>query len=167
MIEAHWNDSITQRQYAYLSASGLVDPQLISDGLAIQPDRVFKLGDPIPNKHSSKTVRRRKSHWRLDSQLADTEPLDEHVNALLRRVTPHKDRLLDLQEHFQFEIVCVCTGGNFSFSTTLEMQRLATACGITFWFDIYPDTGPHEEIMELRDQLNAALSALERSTSDV
>ena len=159
MTEIDWATPATPREYAYLSAEGAADPETITQALGIEPDRIYSLGDPIPNKRGA-TLYRRRSHWRLNSRLDDTEPMERHVNALLRRIVPKRQELLQLQQDFAFSIVCVSLGDNFSFTTDMEMQRLATSCAITFWFDIYPGSETHEIHTELREQLDAALAKL-------
>ena len=156
-----YNNSGTSRDYAYLRATGVNDPSVITERLNIDPDRSYMLGDLMPAKKGRTTLKYRQSLWRLNSQLADTDPLEQHVNTLLSRVVTQRSVLLELQEFFAFQIVCVSTGGNFSFVTSLEMQRLATACGFTFWFDIYPDSEPHEKLQALQEQLDAALDNID------
>ncbi|MEJ6401566.1 DUF4279 domain-containing protein [Yoonia sp. 2307UL14-13] len=160
MTDLPWNYPIKRDQYAYFRAVGATDPNKITEILGIEPDRAYSLGEAYqtPRGH---TLKRRQSLWRYNSTLESEEPLEAHVRAIIRKMYPKRIELLKLQEEFSCQVVCVSLGGNFEFVTTLDMQRQMTALGLTFWFDAYPDFNPHEEITELRSQVQDAISDAE------
>ena len=155
-MELNWDYASNRDQYAYFSATGAADPATITKSLGIDPDRVYAIGDSYKS-HQGHELKRRQSHWRLNSGLDADVPLNDHIHAILGRLMLRRDEVLKLQESFNCQIVCVSFTGNFSFETTLHMQRSMAALGLTFWFDIYPDLNPHEEITELRSQLADAM----------
>lgn len=142
----------TYRHYAYFCARGLEDTAPITSKLGIQPDAFWNMGDAFERR--GHPFKRHLSSWKLNSGLPDTSELDRHIEALLRRLSPHRQALLDLGTTFKLQIVCVeHTLQNFSWELEFENQRLATKLGIGFWIDAYDYSDPHEEMVELREEL--------------
>jgi len=144
----------TDRQYAYFRAIGEDDPAQITRLLGFEPSECWRLGDAFERR--GHTFRRRTSSWTLNSGLQDTEALDLHIDALLRRLGPRRDELLKLRVKFKTQIVCVgYSYQSFSWELDFDAQRTATALGIGFWIDAYSFGDLHEEMVELREQLKA------------
>lgn len=143
----------TNREYAYFCASGLFDPEEITELIGLEPTEFWSAGDQFVRRGHHRT--RRGSHWKLDSKLPDTEPLSDHIEAILNRVSPHRIGLLKASTKAKLQIVCVgYYYQSFSWELKLDSQRLATDLNITFCFDIYNFEDPHEEMVEMREQLN-------------
>lgn len=142
----------TDRQYAYFRAIGEDDPAEITSLLGFEPNESWRLGDVFERRGHS--FRRRSSSWKLNSGLEDTEALDLHIDALLRKLSPHRDELLKVRVKFKTQIVCVGHAyQSFSWELDFDAQRSATALGIGFWIDAYSFGDHHEEMVELREQL--------------
>ena len=66
----------------------------------------------------------------------------------------HRDALRNIRTRFQTQIVCVSyVYQSFSWELDFDAQRQATELGIGFWFASYSFDDPHEEMVELREQL--------------
>lgn len=142
----------TDRQYAYFRAVGEDDPAEIISLLGFEPSECWRLGDVFERRGHS--FRRRSSSWKLNSGLEDTEALDLHIDTLLRRLSPRRDELLKVRVKFKTQIVCVShVYQSFSWELDFDAQRIATALGIGFWIDAYSFGDHHEEMVELREQL--------------
>ncbi|NIA68923.1 DUF4279 domain-containing protein [Pelagibius litoralis] len=142
----------TDREYAYFHAVGRDDPSEITEALGLQPDECWRVGDAFERR--GHTLKRKSSCWRLKSGLEDTQSLDRHVDALLYRLRPHRDALLDIGTRFRTQIVCVSFAyQSFSWALDFEAQKEATSLCIGFWFDTYSFGDFHEEMVELREQL--------------
>lgn len=142
----------SRREYAYFRASGVFDPADMTRCIGVEPSECWAVGDDSVRR--GHTHKRRNSQWSLRSRLEDTEPLDSHVGELLRVLQPRRLGLLEAATMAKLQIVCVGSYSyNFSWEPDFEHQKLATALGIGFWFDIYLYDDPHEEMVALREQL--------------
>ena len=142
----------TDREYAYFRVSGSFDPGEITNLLGMEPSEDWRVGDIFERRGHQ--FARRDSCWKLDSGLNDTHPLDLHLNALIKRLTPHRDGLLKVAEHYLVQFVCVSYAyQSFSWELDIDVQRKATELGIGFWFDAYSFGDHHDEMVELREQL--------------
>lgn len=146
------NSALTGREYAYFAATGFEDPAFVTQALKLDPTKCLRFGEEWTTS-TGQILKRRLSVWNYPSGLPDTEDVGRHIDVILNRLSSRQGALKEVQAHFKTQIVCVSTSGNFSFETTLQQQRLASELGLTFWFDIYPNFDPHEEIQELRSLL--------------
>lgn len=143
----------TDREYAYFRASGLFDPEQITKLIGLEPTECWSVGDEFVRRGHTRI--RRGSHWRLDSKLPDTEPLSDHIEAILNRIAPHRAGLLKASTKVKLQIMCVgYYYQSFSWELNIDHQQLATNLNITFCFDIYNFEDPHEEMVEMREQLD-------------
>ncbi|WP_188584106.1 DUF4279 domain-containing protein [Azorhizobium oxalatiphilum] len=124
------------RAYAYFRVVGDFDPGAITSAIGLAPSEAWARGETF--QRSGRSLIRRADCWRLDSGLAETAPMDDHVAALLRVLAPRRDGLLALPADLRRQIVCI---GHFrqSFSWELDFshQKLATDLGICFWIEAY------------------------------
>ncbi len=142
----------TDRQYAYFRAEGTDEPSWVSSRLDLTPDRCWCLGEPY--ERNGKVFTRRSSVWALDSGLDDTQPLNDHIETLLKRLEPHRNAVLGTGTRFRTQIVCVAyCFESFNWELSFHAQRLATALGISFVIDSYSLGDYHEEIVALREEL--------------
>jgi hypothetical protein len=142
----------TNREYAYFRAVGIFDPADITKAIGLEPTECWSLGDEFVRR--GHTLTRRGSCWKLDSGLDDTNPLGQHVDALLRKLTPRRAGVLEAAPMAKLQIVCVgYYYQSFSWELDFHHQQLATALNIGFWFDTYSFGDYHEEMVELREQV--------------
>ena len=143
----------TDREYAYFQATGVDDPNQISEALKLEPNELWKVGEAFERR--GHTFHRRSSCWKLESGLTDQDALSEHVEALLHVLEPNRDGLLRIRNKFLTQFKCVgFYYQSFSWELDFDLQRRATALGISFWFDTYSFGDHHEEMVELREQLD-------------
>lgn len=90
----------------------------------------------------------------MDSGLLDTESLDSHINALLRKLRPKRDGILRASTLAKLQIVCVgFYYQSFSWEPNFEHQKEITTLGIGLWFDTYSFGDYHEKMVDSREQL--------------
>lgn len=143
----------TDRQYAYFRAVGVGDAKNIDDLMKLDGGESWNVGDDF--ERLNRTYKRKYSCWQLNSGYDDTHRLEVHIEALLTNLDPKLDILNTIRAEYQLQIVCVSHAyQSFSFELPFEQQKWATNLGISFWFDSYNYGDLHEEISELRAQLN-------------
>lgn len=143
----------TDRQYARFVALGMGDPSEITQLLVIEPTESWKVGDKFERKGHS--FERRSSMWLLASGHDDTHSLEDHIEALLRRLGPRRNALLDIATRYDIKISCVSYSyQSYDFELPFGLQRSTTELGVGFRFSAYDYGDQHEEIVELREQLN-------------
>ncbi len=144
----------TDRTYAYFRVVGTDNIDEITKLLNLSPSDAWNLGDPFEkNNH---TFFRRSSCWKLNSGLTDCDSLDAHVDSILKKLRSRREALLTLKTQFKTQIICVSfTYQSFSWELDFDHQRQATALGIGFWFDAYNLGDVHNEVTELRQQVNS------------
>lgn len=141
------------RHYAYFSANGVDDPEDVSHSLDLKPNEIWKLGEAFEIRKLKS--HRRSSNWRLNSGLSDEQPLSAHVEALMIFLEPKRNGLLNIQDRFSTQIVCVAyVYQSFGWDLEFDLLRCPAALRISFLFDFYPMGDHHEEIVALREQLN-------------
>lgn len=134
-------------------ALGMGDPSEITQLLGIEPTESWKVGDKYERRGHS--FKRRGSMWLLKSGFDDTHSLEDHIEALLRKLEPHRNELLDIGTRYSTKISCVAyVYQSFGLELPFDFQRRATELGIGFSFSGYSFGDLHEEIAELREELN-------------
>ncbi len=143
----------TDREYAYFRATGTDNVSEISKKLGLEPDEAWNVGDNFERRGHQ--FKRRTGSWEIGSGLDDQLDLDAHIDALLWKLTKHQPALLEIGTRFKTQIVCVSYNWqSFSWELTLEHQKSAASLGISFLIDAYSYGDHHEEMVELREQLN-------------
>lgn len=143
----------TDREYAYFRAIGSFNPEDVTKALSIEPNESWSTGDKFERR--GHVFRRRGSNWKLDSGHLDTEELELHISTLLNKLRRHRNGLLHISTFAQIQFVCVGHYyQSFSFELNFEHQKELTALGIGLWFDTYSSGDQHEQMVELREQLN-------------
>ncbi len=129
------------------------DPAEITELLGIEPHESWKVGDKCERRGHSLT--RRSSRWSITSGFDDTHPLEVHIEALLKKLEPHRNALLDIGTRYHMKITCVAYAyQSFGLELPFDLQRRATELGVGFSFTGYSFGDFHEEILELREELN-------------
>jgi hypothetical protein len=140
------------RQYAYLRITGSGPAEEITNTLGVQPDEIWSEGDPW--EHNPAYKKRYYTSWKLNSGLDEVANLNDHIGALLTRISHKREALLSLATKYTVKVVCVSyTLQNFSFELDFEHQKMLTDFGLRLWFDAYSFEDTHELVAELRQQL--------------
>lgn len=88
----------------------------------------------------------REAVWILESGVADSLPLNDHVDSILADLEQRRDELKGLQEHCYFELWCAFASDDGQGSFVLEaqhMQRLADL-NIDLIVSLYPPEASSE-----------------------
>ncbi|MEO0982814.1 MAG: DUF4279 domain-containing protein [Pseudomonadota bacterium] len=145
----------TDRQYAYFALTGVADTTDIDDVLGLKAFDQWNVGEAFEKR--GRMMRRRSSFWRLSSGLADTQPLEKHIEALLSLLEPKQEALLKLSTSFDARLSCVSYHyQSFGFDLPFDIQRRATSLGVRLSFAAYSFGDIHEEIVALREQTERA-----------
>ena len=148
------NDPHIYRQYAYLSIKGYGPSESITKIIGIQPDEDWSEGDSWERECVPAGTLRNFTSWRLNSGLAETEDLNEHIRTLLVRLIRKRKSILSLQTDYSVKVVCVSFNLQaFSFELDFELQKELVQLGLRIWFDAYFNQDPHELISDLKQQL--------------
>jgi len=141
----------TYRQYAYLGIQGKGPSQKISDALGLEPDEEYSEGDDWRTQEPHK--KRWLTNWKLNSGVLETEDLNIHVGAILRRLRSRELALQSLTGDYDVRIVLVSFNRQcFSFELDFQRQRRLTQLGIRTWFDAYIDQDVHKLMFDLGTQ---------------
>lgn len=156
----------TYRQYAYLGIQGKGPAQAITDVLGVDPDDEWSEGDPWQSKGPHK--KRWFTNWKLNSGIPETEDLNIHVEAILRRLLTRELALQSLNGDYDVRMVFVSHNLQcFSFELDFQHQRRLTQLGIRTWFDAYIDEDVHKLMFDLRSRYGRDVFDEARDGSDV
>src|SRR5689334_2045498 len=90
--------SIVDETRLYLSVGGFgPDPAVVSELLDLTPTFAGVAGEPLPNRPS---MRRRHGRWEFASPLARSEPVAEHLAALLPTLEQRAVKVHELLARF-------------------------------------------------------------------
>ncbi len=141
----------TYRQYAYLGIQGKGPSNQITNALGIEPDEEWSEGDAWQTKGPHK--KRWFTNWKLNSGVLETEDLNTHVDAILRRLRTRELALQSLTGDYDVRVVMVSYNLQcFSFELDFQHQRRLTQLGVRTWFDAYIDEDVHRLMFDLRAQ---------------
>lgn len=110
----------------------------ISKTLEVQPTDSWIKGDSIPNRKGN--IRRKQSTWAYKSTADPTEPIERHVDSLLKTFESRKDILKKYSKDYYTEITLViyeyehCNPG---FVLENKMLNKISEWGLTLDVDIY------------------------------
>ena len=144
-------DTLEREHHDYFSVSFRIinnnlDPLKLTELLGIKPDRAHKNGDPNTGiAKSGKIIHYapfRTGLWSIDSNLDKYCRLHEHFIHLLKRLEPHKDKLVELyKDGFDLDFFCgyFFTNANQpGFALTNEILVKMGALGIKLNICLYP-----------------------------
>ncbi len=96
------------------------------------------IGDPVMPRRPD-GPRRRQTHWSMNSAIARTRPLDEHIDELVTFAESHRESLESLQADCQIDIFCgVFSGvGQGGFAIEPSLSRRLGDLKLAVEFDIY------------------------------
>ena len=149
--EVEQPQGMTSTQYAYLCITGVGSSQKITDALGIEPTKEWSEGDPwMP---ASQNAKRFFMHWDLESGLDHNADLNDHIRAIMMRLSRKRAAVQELIGPYDVKITCVSYDPtNFSFELDFGLQRQLTDFGIRLWFDTYLASDPHTLVQDLRQR---------------
>ena len=81
-------------QFAYLTITGVFDPELITAEIGLEPTESWRKGDRNERTH----YERKFSRWSLESRLSRSSPLEDHVRDVLDQSLGHVEQIRRLGE---------------------------------------------------------------------
>ena len=113
-------------------------PEEITDFVGLSCDKSWRIGD----KRGKTIIEQKNNGWILESGLAESAPLDMHIEALLQRITPYADRIRSLSSQDTVELSCVVYAAappalNFSSCVIGQIGELGASLDIDLY--ILPD----------------------------
>jgi len=126
---------LTNREYAYFHISGQGTHEAISELLGLKASESWNAGDLSPqNGRPCKFMR-----WILSSDLDDTHPMSEHIEALLLVLNTRADALRKLWVDFDLTLQCVgyFPPSGHGFHLDREQIRQAARLGLALDLDFY------------------------------
>jgi len=110
------------------------EPDTISEILGLSCDRGWKIGD----MRSKTTIREKINGWILGSGLEKTVPLDEQIEALLKRLEPLRENIASLLPDINIEVSCVIYSEstpalNFDRGTVASISALGASLDIDLY----------------------------------
>jgi hypothetical protein len=87
-----------------------LDPEQITGVTGLAPTKTWRVGEPI---REGLLLRHKQSGWSIASGLPHSQELEDHVEALLRRLGSGWRALVDLGRRYDAEVDCAvyCYGG--------------------------------------------------------
>jgi hypothetical protein len=74
----------------------------ISERLGVQPTHLHRKGE----RRGPRSPAWRDDAWHFEPALAETEPLERHIQALWQVVRPHVDYIKALKQRFKVDVFC-------------------------------------------------------------
>jgi hypothetical protein len=127
---------LTRREYAYIRVTGPGNHETITEILGLQPSEAWNLGDM--NERNGKP--RKFMSWRRGSGLDDTEPLREHIEALLLHLHSRSDAVRNLWVDYDLQLQCVGYyppsghGAHFDREQIRQAAQLGLALDLDFYY---------------------------------
>lgn len=114
-----------------------LEPEEVSALLGAEPSRSHHKGDPVPAHRGSGVERT--GAWILDSALPEKAEIEEHLEALLARVTHDPDEWLNLTERFSATVLvsAFLDRYNEGFELSPRLSQALAERGLVIAFDIY------------------------------
>ncbi|MEX0302496.1 MAG: DUF4279 domain-containing protein [Leisingera sp.] len=141
--------STQDRQYAYFAITS--DTPLPEDieKLPLRPSRYWNAGDKVVRGRIE--FERTFSRWAFESGLRETDPLEEHIESLLRKLLPVFGQLEQLPADCKQSVVCVtfsvqCSG----FILEPAILKQLAKFNLHLEYDFYSNVDPHDELADLR-----------------
>src|SRR4030088_310658 len=116
------------------------DPTMISQRLGIEPTHAHRKGDPHPTR-TNPDLKWRNSIWTLDSRLADTARLDEHLRDILDRLDTKAAEIASIRAGgWRAEFRCGLFLEAANEGTTVAAETIARMAALEaeLGLDIYP-----------------------------
>ena len=120
-------------------SSKTITCERITQALGVEPSSAGNKGDPI-SRHAPQSGIRDLSTWILESGIGTSQPLEEHLEALLPFVESRAAALRQLTADCKLEIFCGFSSGNGQGSLVMGHRALKTigSVGFDVVLDLYP-----------------------------
>jgi hypothetical protein len=135
------------------------DPQLITDTTGLSPSSTQKIGDHFRYKHGVKSKERKHavpfSAWYLDSDLLNTDEVEDHIKRLLEMIRPYKETFIGLTQ--QYTGTKISVGAYFYNSNPgfwFEPQLMKEICEYEATLDLDLYRGDNEESWPFEETLD-------------
>lgn len=83
--------------------SDLRTPEEITEALGVECSKSWRKGD----KRANTVIVEKHNGWLLDSALPRSAPLESHIDSLLKRLSPHVEKIKKLSRNDDVELSCV------------------------------------------------------------
>jgi len=109
-------------------------PEEIAARIGIQPDKAWRIGDPV-----ERTTMRRKDHvWMRHSRLPESASIEEHIDELLDCISPFAAQIKQISEEEDVQLSCVMYCAeipalNFSKSVLAKLGNLGASLDIDLY----------------------------------
>ncbi len=123
---------LTNREYAYVSISGLGQHEVITTALGLQPSNAWNVGDVNPRNGKP----RKNMRWELHSGLDDTHSLREHIDELLLMLGTKELAVRALWVEYDLTLQCVGYFLPMGHGAHLDREVVRQAAGLGLAFDL-------------------------------
>ena len=106
---------MSDSEYAYFVVSGLGRHEEITQKLGVKPNEAWNVGELSP-----RGITRQQMSWHLYSGLSDSEPLVQHIDALVLFLSTRAGTLRELWQEYTLTLQCV---GRYSSAHGLHLDR--------------------------------------------
>ncbi len=111
-----------------------ITPEEITEKLGISCDNSWRLGD----KRKKTIIEEKENGWVLDSGLSRSASLENHIDVLLKRLSPHAVTIRLLSQKSKVELSCVCYAAtppalNFSSGIIKRLDELGASLDIDLY----------------------------------
>lgn len=123
------------------------DPHRVTELLGLQPSRSGRAGDPLLGPSGQPTTRIvRRTYWALQSRLAPSALMSEHVNDIVEQVRDAARRFAGLSAGTTMKLLCTIIPDGDLPILTIESESLRTLgeIGIDLEIDIISVDGPDD-----------------------
>lgn len=112
------------------------DPNVVTELAGFEPTETWVVGQSV-RKHSEPVHQH--SRWTFKSPLVLSEPVEEHLDALLATLESHAEGIRAVAERFLAEIRCAIYFRTFTAGFHLSQSLLsrASALGLDIDYDLY------------------------------
>lgn len=113
------------------------DPSIVTAMMGIEPTTAWVKGEHYAA--ASADARRTHSRWALDSGLAEAEPVESHLVALLARLEPMREAIRRVAQQFpvQIGVAQYFYEVNAQFGLEPDILHRFGELGLTIYFDQY------------------------------
>jgi uncharacterized protein DUF4279 len=103
-----------------------------------RPSSSYDVGDPVSHRRP-KAGKRKQALWLLESGLDESNPLDQHITALLDFIDAHRKGFAAIRPQCESDIFCGVSsgGGQGGFALEPELVNRLADVGLAVVFDIY------------------------------
>jgi hypothetical protein len=107
----------------------------IAENIGLHFDKSWRIGD----KRGKSIIMEKENGWALNSNLPKSAPLDLHIEKLLERLSPYKDKIRMLAQNDTVQFSCIIHTANrpplhFSKTIVKEIYQLGASLDVDLYF---------------------------------